>query len=150
MELIYNPNSDTVHIIEVNPKIASQFPDLFEKVDGSNTYEVMMRIALGMDPGFIRRQGKFKIAASCVLRTFDDKLVKKIPDQENIKDVEMKFPGSMVQVIATQGKKLSEQLQDAHSFRYGLINMGADSEDELVRDFEKAADMLNYQLEPVH
>lgn len=150
MELIYNPKMDTVHIIEINPKIASQFPDLFEKVDGSNTYEVMMRIALGMDPGFIRRMGKFKIAASCVLRTFDDKLVKRIPDQENIRAVENRFPGSMVQVIATQGKKLSEQLQDSHSFRYGLINMGSDSEEELVRDFEMAADMLNYQFEPVH
>ncbi len=150
MELIYNPKSDTVHIIEINPKIASQFPDLFEKVDGSNSYEVMMRIALGMDPGFVRRQGKFKLAASCVLRTFEDKLVKRIPAAENIEAVENKFPGSMVQVIATQGKKLSEQLQDAHSFRYGLINMGADSEDELVKNFQTAADMLNYQLEPVH
>lgn len=150
IEMIYNPPKDTVHIIEVNPKIASQFPDLFEKVDGSNSYEVMMRIALGMEPGFVQGQGKFKIAASCVLRTFDDKLVKQVPDKRNIEEVEQQFPGSLVMVIATEGKKLSEQLQDAHSFRYGLINMGADSEDELVRDFENAAKMLNYQLEPVN
>jgi len=150
MELIYNPQADSIHIIEVYPKIASQFPDLFEKVDGSNTYEVMMRIALGMDPGFVKGQGKFRIAASCVLRTFDDQLVKRIPDQTNIALVEERFPGALVQVIATQGKRLSDQLQDAHSFRYGLINIGADSEEELVDDFETARSMLNYQLEPVH
>jgi len=148
-EMIYNPKKDTIHIIEINPKIASQFPDLFEKVDGSNSYEVMMRIALGMPPGFVRGQGKYRIAASCVLRTFDDKLVKRVPDQDNIKRVEQQFPGAMVQVIATEGKRLSDQLQDAHSYRYGLINMGADSEEELVADFENASKMLNYQLEPI-
>lgn len=149
MEMIYNPKKDTVHIIEINPKIASQFPDLFEKVDGSNSYEVMMRIALGMEPGFVRGHGQFRIAASCVLRTFDDQIVRQVPDQDNVKSVEDRFPGAMVQVIATKGKKLSDQLQDAHSYRYGLINMGADSEDDLVRDFENASKMLNYQLEPV-
>jgi len=40
-------------------------------------------------------------------------------------------------------------LQDSHSFRYGLINMGANSELELERDFDTASSMLNYQLEPV-
>lgn len=149
IEMIYSPEKNSVHIIEINPKIASQFPDLFEKVDGSNSYEVMMRIALGMPPGFVRRQGRYKIAASCVLRTFDDKLVRKIPDPVNIKAVEHKFPGALVQVIATPGKKLSDQLQDSHSFRYGLINMGANSELELERDFDTASSMLNYQLEPV-
>ncbi|HNB21475.1 MAG TPA: ATP-grasp domain-containing protein [Candidatus Melainabacteria bacterium] len=149
-EMIYNPKKDSIHIIEINPKIASQFPDLFEKVDGSNTYEVMMRIALGMEPGFLRGQGKFRIAASCVLRTFDDKLVTQIPDQDNIKTVEQKFPESIVQVIATKGKKLSEQLQDSHSYRYGLINMGADSEEELVQNFDTASKMLDYQLDPIH
>lgn len=148
-EMIYDSKKDSIHIIEINPKIASQFPDLFEKVDGSNSYEVMMRIALGKEPGFVRRQGKFQIAASCVLRTFDDQLVKQIPDKANIDDVEKKFPGSMIQVIATKGKKLSEQLQDSHSFRYGLINMGANSEDDLIRDFEAASKMLDYKLEPV-
>ncbi len=150
IEMIYNPKKDTVHIIEINPKIASQFPDLFEKVDGSNTYEVMMRIALGMPPGFTRGSGKYKIAASCVLRIFEDQVVKEVPDQANIDAVEKQFPDSIVQVIASKGKKLSEQLQDSNSFRYGLINMGADSQEELVKNFEKASSMLNFQLEPVY
>ncbi len=150
IEIIYNPKKDTIHIIEINPKIASQFPDLFEKVDGSNTYEVMMRIALGMDPGFVRGCGKYKLAASCVLRTFEDQLVREVPDKENIEEVEKQFPDSIVQVIATKGKKLSEQLQDSHSFRYGLVNMGADSEEQLVKNFEEASKMLNFQLEPVY
>lgn len=150
MEMMYDPKKNTIHIIEINPKIASQFPDLFEKVDGSNSYEVMMRIALGLEPCFTRGRGKYKIAASCVLRTFEDKLVTEIPDQENIDAVEKQFPDSIVQVIATKGEKLSEQLQDSHSFRYGLINMGADSQEELVQNFDKASSMLNYQLEPVY
>lgn len=148
-EMIYNEEKDTIHIIEINPKIASQFPDLFERVDGTNSYAVMMEIAIGKEPEFLRRQGKYEIAASCVMRTFEDKLVKALPSKENIADVEKAFPDAMVQIIATKDKRLSEQSQDAQSFRYGLINMGASSEDELEKNFEDACAMLDFDLQPV-
>lgn len=148
-ELFYNDETDEIHIIEINPKIASQFPDLFEKVDGINSYEIMMRIALGEKPEFVRGGGRYKIAASCVLRTFEDQLVKKLPSKESIDAVEERYPATMVQVIATAGKKLSEQSQDANSYRYGLINMGAQSEVQLEENFEDASAMLDYELEPV-
>ena len=72
IELIYNPEKDTIHIIEINPKIASQFPDLFFKVDGSSTYKTMMEIALGIPPSFHHAEGQYKVAGSCVLRIFED------------------------------------------------------------------------------
>ncbi|MBC7998039.1 MAG: ATP-grasp domain-containing protein [Leptolyngbya sp.] len=148
-EMIYNPEKDSIHIIEINPKIASQFPDLFEKVDGTNSYAVMLEIAIGKEPEFLRRQGKHDIAASCVMRTFEDMLVKALPSKENIAEVEKAFPDSLVQIIATNGKRLSEQSQDSHSFRYGLINMGAGSEEELEKNFEEACSILEFDLQPV-
>ena len=37
IELVYNPEADTVHIVEINPRMSSQFADLFEKVDGTKS-----------------------------------------------------------------------------------------------------------------
>jgi len=46
IEMFYDPNSNSIHLIEVNPRMCPQFADLMEKVNGVNTYE----IALAMPP----------------------------------------------------------------------------------------------------
>lgn len=148
IELIYNPNTDDIHIIEVNPKIASQFPDLFEKVDGTSSYAVLLQLAAGEEPHFTYRQGKHKLAASCVLRTFTDQLVLRVPSAKETAAVLAEFPDARVQIIATEGKNLSDQMQDANSYRYGLVNIGADSEEELETNFELCKNILNFQLAP--
>lgn len=149
MELMYNPQTGKVHIIEVNPKIASQFPDLFERVDGISSYQPMLQIAAGEAPQFTHRKGQFKVAASCVLRTFEDQFVLWAPSLENISQVNETYPDARVQIMAKAGHKLSEQAQDAQSFRYGLINLGATSEEDLERRFAVCRNILNFDFRPV-
>lgn len=146
MELMWDEERDRVYIIEVNPKIASQFPDLFEKVDGVNGYKILLQIAVGEQPAFVRKQGEFKVAASCVLRTFEDKRVMRKPGPEQIRAIQKKYPDALITVIATEGKKLSEQSQDTHSFRYGLINIGAQSVAELEAKNEDCKSMLQFEF----
>jgi len=131
MELIYNPATGEIHIIEVNPKIASQFPDLFEKVDGLSSYAPFLQIALGEEPAFPRGQGAFKLAASCVLRTFADQRVARVPSPEQLAELARTFPDANVEVAVAEGDLLSDIMQDGKSFRYGLINIGANSVEEL-------------------
>jgi biotin carboxylase len=146
MELMWNPETNQVSIIEVNPKIASQFPDLFEKVDGTNGYEILLKVAIGEEPQFKRRKGEFALAASCVLRTFEDKKVVRKPQQEHLDAVKDKFPDALVMVIATEGKNLSEQTQDTESYRYGLINIGAQTVEELEQKNELCKSMLPFEF----
>ncbi|HEY9717627.1 MAG TPA: ATP-grasp domain-containing protein [Trichormus sp.] len=146
MELFWDEQTDRINIIEVNPKIASQFPDLFEKVDGISSYEILLRIALGQEPEFEKRRGQFKIAGSCVLRTFEDKMVIKKPTAEDVQRVQNVYPDALISVIATEGRKLSEQSQDTVSYRYGLINIGAQSLEELEAKNEVCKSMLPYQF----
>ncbi|MDE1977547.1 MAG: ATP-grasp domain-containing protein, partial [Elusimicrobia bacterium] len=58
VEMIYNAGRESVHIIEVNPRMCSQFSDLYEKVDGTSGHAVQMAIASGERPSFSRRAGK--------------------------------------------------------------------------------------------
>ncbi len=149
IELMYNPVDDSISIIEVNPKIASQFTDLFEKVDGTNTYSLLLQIAAGDEPVFSRGKGQFKIAASCVLRTFVNQRVLRVPSPKEVENLVVRFPDTCVEICVAQGKLLSDRMQDVKSYRYGLINIGADSEEELLAKFEDCQNMLDFQLAPI-
>ncbi|HEY0385972.1 MAG TPA: ATP-grasp domain-containing protein [Pyrinomonadaceae bacterium] len=149
IELMYNPATNDIHIIEVNPKIASQFTDLFEKVDGQSTYWPLLRIAAGDEPDFPRRRGSFRLAASCVLRTFEDGRVLAVPSSQQVGALSNRFPDARVEICAVPGKLLSDGMQDGKSYRYGLINIGADSESELAAKLESCRSMLDFRFAPV-
>jgi len=150
IEMIYDQAADRVFIVEVNPKIATQFTDLFEKVDGMSTYAVLLELALGERPSIEKGKGTYDLAASCVLRTFQNQRVIKAPSQEEIDSVLKSFPESRVQIYAEPGKLLSEQMQDTESFRYGLIHLGAMSSEEIEENFQTAQKMLSFEFEPVN
>ncbi len=149
MELFYNRETDEIGIIEINPKIASQFPNLFLKVDGFSSYKTMLEVALGKRPTIAQRQGKYAVAANCVLRTFSDQIVHSIPDQKQIESVVTRFEDSVVQIYATPGQKLSELVQDTESYRYGLVDLGASDQCELEDNFEICKQMLPFEFVPV-
>ena len=146
IEFMYNPATDEIHIIEINPKIASQFTDLFEKVDGLSSYSPLLEIALGQAPKFPRRQGAFQVAASCVLRTFENQRVLSVPSIEQVDDLVGRFPDARIEISVSAGSLLSDVMQDGKSFRYGLINIGAESRDELEAKFELCESLLPFQF----
>jgi hypothetical protein len=148
VELIYNAAADTVHIIEVNPKIASQFIDLFEKVDGTSSYRALLQVALGEEPDFTKGRGPFKLAASCVLRRFEDALVLRAPSGEEIRALKSKVPDARVEVTAQEGRRLSDGMQDGKSFRYCVVNIGADSDEELGAKLELCEGALDFRFSP--
>lgn len=148
VEFIYNAAADSVHIVEVNPKIASQFIDLFEKVDGTSSYRVLLQVALGEEPDFTRGRGTFKLAASCVLRRFEDASVLRVPSREDISALKSKLPDARVEVTAQEGRRLSDGMQDGKSFRYCVVNLGADSEEELEEKLELCERALDFRFAP--
>jgi biotin carboxylase len=149
IEFMYDPANGDIGIIEINPRMSSQFGDLFEKVDGTNSYSVMLDLALGRQPRAKRREGRHKMAASCVLRTFDNRLALKLPTAEEIGRVHARYPDARVEVLATEGRKLSQQMQDGHSYRYGLINIGGEDRADILNIFDECLKMLTFSLTPV-
>jgi len=101
VEMIYEPRRDRVAIVEINPRMSSQFADLFEKVDGVNSFSLALDLALGRDPTVRRRNGRHAAASSCVLRIFEDRLVAKLPTAAELEAVRALIPDSRVEVLAT-------------------------------------------------
>ena len=146
IEMMYNAPSDSIHIIEINPRMASQFADLYEKVDGTNTYEVLFDLALGNTPAFRRGRGKYRFAASCVLRTFENAFVARVPDAREIEQLRLSYPDVRVEVLATPGRRLSQEMQDGSSYRYGVVSIGGRDRDDVLTTFERCRSGLSFTL----
>jgi hypothetical protein len=148
IEFMYDRETGGVHIIEINPRMSSQFGDLYQKVDGTNSYSVMIELALGRRPQTNKRQGRHAMASSCVLRTFQNQKVLKLPSQGEIEKLLGQYPDMRIEILATEGLKLSQQMQDSVSYRYGLINIGGRDRQEILEIFDRSAKALSFVFEP--
>jgi biotin carboxylase len=149
IEMMYDAEADRIAIIEINPRMASQFADLYEKVDGTNSFSVLLDIAQGRTPHFTRRQGRYAFAASCVLRSFHDSLVVAVPGEAEIERLAGVYPDIRVELHATPGRKLSDEFQDGKSYRYGVLNLGGRDLADVLEQFESCRARLGIELLPV-
>lgn len=136
-------------IIEINPRFSPQFSDLFQKVDGTLTHQYMVETAVGERPVLTRRQGRHRLAASCVLRTDGDCLVEQVPSERDIALLQAVIPDTHVQITTEAGRRLSESVQDSYTYRYGLIHLGASDRRDLQAKLRKARRLLEFRLKPV-
>lgn len=146
VEFIYDERADALGIVEINPRMSSQFADLFEKVDGTNSYEVLVDLALGRAPRVKRRRGAHRMAASCVMRRFEDGIVRKLPTEEDVRG--LGAPSDVrVEILAEAGMPLSAQMQDECSYRFAVINLGGRDRGELLSSFERMRARLPFAFE---
>jgi hypothetical protein len=148
IEMMYDPDSDALSVIEINPRMASQFADLYEQVDGVNGYAIMLDIALGRAPRMRRRAGRHPMAASCVLRTFADQEILAQPSAEEVAKLAERHPGLRVEATGTVGGRLSDVMQDGNSFRYGLIHLGGRDRQDILQSLQECERHLTFGLRP--
>ncbi len=148
IELMYNPTTDEIHIIEVNSRMSSQFADMFEKVNGINTYQILLDIALGKKPTLFHDQKKHNVASSFVLRRFDNGRVLKTPSKSALAKVYQDSPDARIEIHLEKGQTLDAIIQDGKSFRYGLINLGASTWEGLFAKFKSYEAHLRFEFIP--
>jgi len=80
MEFFHDEATDKITVIEFNPRMASQFSDLYLRVDGIDLHEIAFALAHGIDPATLARQVPTAGAtASFVYRSFDPKATVPFP-----------------------------------------------------------------------
>jgi biotin carboxylase len=149
IEMMYDRETGRVAIIEINPRMASQFADLYEKVDGTSSYEVLLAIAQARAPTFTRRQGRYGFASSCVLRSFADHRVEAVPSEADLQRLAGLYPDIRVEVHATPGCRLSDELQDGQSYRYGIVNLSGQDRADVLQKFAACREKLGIVLAPL-
>lgn len=148
IEFYWSESEDHISLLEVNTRISKSHVPLFKMVDGEYHHAVMLDLALGKQPNFLKSKGQFQVAAKFMLRRYEDGLVKKVPDQEEIERVKHIFPGTEIIVSIKAGMRLSD-LRDQDSYSYDIADlfMGAATQKQLLSNYNAALSMLPFIIE---
>ena len=146
IELFWDARRESPSIIEINSRLSAQFADLFQKVDGVSTHEVLVDLALGREPRWRRGEGRYRVAASFVLRTDWDRLATRVPTPAEIAYARTLLPDLEFRARAAVGHWLSDWPQDSYTFRYGLIHLGGRDRADLRARYALACSLLPFEF----
>lgn len=148
IEFTYDESTDALKIVEINPRMCSQFADLMESVNGTNTYEILFALASGHRPPAVRRAGEHGSATSFVFRHFSDATIVSVPDAQQIEAVRRGFPVTALATLYTAGQQLSDvgHEYDGYSYRYAVVNLAGGDHQAVTRDFHAVRTRLPFRL----
>jgi biotin carboxylase len=149
VELIWDEVHDRIQIIEVNPRLAAQFGDLYEKVDGINTYRVLLDLTIGRAPQVqperaSRPRGEFGAAASFVFREFNG-AIKIAPDRAEIEWLGRTYPDALLHTYIKEGGSRSREVKWLGSYRYAVLNMGGRDHHDLLARHDHVARNIAFE-----
>jgi ATP-grasp domain-containing protein len=131
-------------IVEVNGRMASQFAPLVAAVHGVSTYELGLDLCTGRTPDLPPARDDM-VAASFVLRTYSDAVVRSVPDPTTVLE---RYPHAHVEVLVRPGHRLSDYERDTASHRLAIVALAARDRASLLARFAEAVDLLPFELEP--
>ncbi len=136
VEMRIDPVSGAPRVIEINPRVAGQFYDLFRRVDGYSLFEALLELECGEEPSIRRREGRDRVAASFVLRDFAGVGLSRQPSAAEIARLRARHPDAHLMVYAKRGPDLAREMKWLGSYRYAVFNAGASSVEELQARFD--------------
>ena len=137
VEMRIDPSSGRLSIIEINPRAAGQFYDLFERVDGYSLFEVLLALECGEQPVIRHRAGRQNHAASFVLRDLAGEGLGRWPSAVEIGALQSRHPDIHVMVYPKRGADLAREMKWLGSYRYGVFNLGGISLEEMFGRFQR-------------
>ncbi len=124
-------------VIEINPRAAGQFYDLFERVDGYNLFDALVALESGEEPRVRRREGRDALAASFVMRDLAGEGLGRWPARGEIAGLRARHPGARLMFYPKRGADLRREMKWLGSYRYGVVNLGARSAPELFAAYDR-------------
>src|SRR5699024_1823296 len=140
IEFFWDEQTDTVALLEINPRHSQSHAELFAHVDGATNHEILLALALQQAPPVLAGNGKSEVAATSFPRRFTAGIVPREPTREEIAAIEASAPAARIEINAHVGEQLSGMHgQDSYSYRLATVVMGAQSAEELVATYEHVA-----------
>jgi hypothetical protein len=137
-------HSGDCKLIEVNPRMAAQFSDMYEMVDGINLHDLALKLALNETINVQKKSQRYKCATSFVYRRFDGKGQDHFPDNAQLKALKNFDPDSQLHLFIKSGNELKRETKWLQSYRYACLNMGAESEDLLMEKYRQASKLIGF------
>ncbi len=145
MEFFHDPVSDRLAVIEFNPRLASQFGDLYRRVHGIDAHALGLALATGQDPAALPHVAPTGGAASSfVYRAFDARAVPPMPGAVQRARLAREFPDALLFTYPKAGHALARDFKWLGSHRYGILHLGGRDAADLRRRCEAASAILGW------
>jgi len=144
IEMRLDPNTGAIGVIEINPRAAGQFYDLFERVDGYSPFEAMLDLGAGNEPRICHRAGKAGHAASFVLRDLSGEGLGRWPSTAEVRALQVRNPDAHVMIYRKRGGDRAREVKWLGSYRYGTLNFGAATLEELFARFHRLCAQIDF------
>ena len=144
VELFWQPATGTFQVIEINPRLAAQFGDLYEKVDGVNPYSVLVDLCAGRTPHWTRGQGAYGAATSFVFREFNG-AIKISPDKAQIAWLNAAHPDARLHTFIKHGNSRWRETKWLGNYRYAIVNLGGADRADLDRRFADVCHNISFE-----
>ena len=143
VELFFDPKTERITIIEINPRMAGQFSDLYERVDGKSLWALELDLALGKAPVWPHREGKFRSAASFVFREFGD-AIKQPPPEHEQRWLTKTYTDAKLFLDIKHSTSRARETKWLGTYRYALVHMGGTDHDDLMTRFANVCEHLDF------
>lgn len=150
IEFFWDSGAERLRLLEVNARHSQEHARLFEMVDGVANHNAMIELGLGREPHGPRREGPYPMAAKWFLRHFSDGVVRRVPNPEEVRDLEQRLDGCTVIVLVTEGAQLSDGYgEDSYSYELAEVFVGGQDEEDLQRKYDEALAALPFAIDDV-
>lgn len=151
IEFFWNPESGDLNLLEINARISQSHAPQFHMVDGRSHHKVAIDLSMGKKPDFPHGQGKDKVAAKFILRSFEaDAIVKRVPDEGEIAQMKRILPDVQAHVLVSENLQLSTLFyQDSYSYELVDVYLGGRDAEMLEDSYRRCVDSLPVWLKPI-
>jgi hypothetical protein len=145
MEFFHDPVSGKLSVIEFNPRMAPQFSDLYQRVEGIDLHRMALELAWGRDPGLLPRANPVAGAASSfVYRIFSPDTAVRMPEQRQRETFAQDFPDGMLLEFPKPRGSMQRDFKWLGSYRYAIVHLGGADKKHLRRRCEQASAIFGW------
>ena len=151
MEFFHDAARDRLTVIEFNPRLASQFGDLYRRVRGLDAHRMALDLAIGRPPaGAAVERPSAGAAASFVYRAMTPGQVPPTPSDAQRAALHRRFPDALLFVMPKRGHALDRDFKWLGSHRYGILHLGGRDAADLRVRCEQASTLLGWPAPYAH
>ena len=145
MEFFYDEATDRLSVIEFNPRMASQFSDLYLRVNGVDLHACALALAHGKHPDSVPRAAATAGAASSlVYRCFDPQQECPMPGQAQTRRFATDYPDGMLLPFPKDKGSIARDFKWLGSYRYGIVHVGGRDGADLRQRADAASSLLGW------
>ncbi len=151
IEFYWDRQTDEIRLLEINTRISKSHCPLFRLVDGASHQEVMVDLAMGQEPKFPYREGRYNMAGKFMHRAFSDGIVRAMPRPDEIAAVKAMYPEARFRLLAEEGARLRDSHhRDSYSYELADIFLGGRDRKDLLHKFARALDMVTFDMDSIY